>query len=76
MLSQCDQIIYSYLFSPNTVEGDVNDAWIFKVHTAFNMHRNIFTVSVHRKHDISISVEVPAEHFSELFAREEDAGVV
>ena len=26
MLSQGDQIIYSYLFVPTTVEGDVNDA--------------------------------------------------
>ena len=76
MLSQGDQIVYSYILVPTTVEGDVNGAWISEILTAVNMYRNIFTVSAHRKHDISISVEVPAEQLSELFAREQNTGVV
>lgn len=76
MLSHGDQIVYSYILVPTTVEGDVNGSCISEILTAVNMYRNIFTVSVHHKHDISISVEVPAEQLFEIFAREQNAGAV
>lgn len=76
MLGQSDHIIYSYLFAPNTVEGCVNAACVFKIHASVNMHRNIYTVSIHHKHDISIFVEVPAEQLFELIAREHNTGAV